>query len=52
VGRRAQHHRDPAGRGVLQPWGIVLSPAIAAILMFPPYIIVALNAQFLCRVAL
>jgi Cu2+-exporting ATPase len=42
----------PLAAGVLQPWGIVLSPAIGAILMSLSTIIVALNAQLLRRVAL
>ena len=42
----------PLGAGVLQPWKIVLSPAIGAILMSLSTIIVALNAQLLRRVAL
>jgi Cu2+-exporting ATPase len=42
----------PLAAGVLQPWGIVLSPAFGAILMSLSTIIVALNAQLLRRVAL
>ena len=42
----------PLAAGVLQPWGVVLTPAIGAILMSLSTIIVALNAQLLRRVAL
>jgi Cu2+-exporting ATPase len=42
----------PLAAGVLEPWGIVLSPAIGAVLMSLSTIIVAVNAQLLRRVAL
>lgn len=37
----------PLAAGVLQPWGIVLHPAVGAVLMSLSTIIVALNAQLL-----
>jgi len=42
----------PVAAGVLAPWGIVLNPAVGAILMSFSTIVVALNAQLLRRVAL
>jgi Cu2+-exporting ATPase len=42
----------PLAAGVLQPWGIVLSPAIGAVLMSLSTIVVALNAQLLRRARL
>jgi Cu2+-exporting ATPase len=42
----------PLAAGVLAPWGIVLSPAIGAVLMSLSTVIVALNAQLLRRVSL
>jgi len=42
----------PLAAGVLAPWGIVLTPAIAAILMSASTLIVAANAQLLRRVQL
>ncbi|WP_082821336.1 heavy metal translocating P-type ATPase [Gemmatimonas phototrophica] len=42
----------PLAAGVLAPWGIVLTPAIGAVLMSFSTIIVALNAQLLRRVRL
>ena len=39
----------PAAAGLLAPWGIVLSPAVGAILMSASTIIVAINAQLLRR---
>jgi len=39
----------PLAAGVLAPWGIVLSPAIGAVLMSLSTIIVAVNAQLLRR---
>jgi Cu2+-exporting ATPase len=42
----------PLAAGVFAPWGIVLNPAIGAILMSLSTVIVALNAQLLRRVAL
>jgi Cu2+-exporting ATPase len=37
---------------VLAPWGLVLSPAVGAVLMSVSTIIVAINAQLLRRAAL
>lgn len=42
----------PLAAGVLAHWGIVLSPAIGAVLMSASTIIVAINAQLLRRVRL
>jgi Cu2+-exporting ATPase len=42
----------PLAAGVLAPWGIVLSPAVGAVLMSLSTIIVAVNAQLLRRAAL
>jgi Cu2+-exporting ATPase len=42
----------PLAAGVLAHWGIVLSPAIGAVLMSLSTIIVAINAQLLRRVRL
>jgi Cu2+-exporting ATPase len=42
----------PLAAGVLTPWGIVLPPAIGAVLMSLSTIIVAINAQLLRRTAL
>jgi Cu2+-exporting ATPase len=39
----------PLAAGVLAPWGIVLSPAIGAVLMSASTVIVAINAQLLRR---
>lgn len=39
----------PLAAGVLQPWGIVLSPAVGAVLMSLSTVIVAVNAQLLRR---
>lgn len=39
----------PLAAGVLQPWGIVLNPAVGAILMSASTVIVAINAQLLRR---
>jgi Cu2+-exporting ATPase len=39
----------PLAAGVLAPWGIVLSPAMGAILMSASTVIVAINAQLLRR---
>jgi P-type Cu2+ transporter len=39
----------PLAAGVLAPWGILLSPAIGAVLMSLSTVIVAINAQFLRR---
>jgi Cu2+-exporting ATPase len=37
----------PLAAGVLAPWGILLSPAVGAVLMSVSTIVVALNAQLL-----
>lgn len=42
----------PLAAGVLAPWGIVLPPAVGAVLMSLSTIIVAVNAQLLRRVRL
>jgi Cu2+-exporting ATPase len=42
----------PLAAGVLAPWGIVLSPAVGAILMSASTVIVAVNAQLLRRAKL
>ena len=42
----------PLAAGVLEPWGIVLNPAVGAILMSFSTVVVAVNAQLLRRVAL
>ncbi len=39
----------PLAAGVLAPWGIVLSPAVGAVLMSVSTIVVAINAQLLRR---
>jgi hypothetical protein len=38
--------------GVLAAWGILLTPALGAVLMSASTVIVAINAQFLERVVL
>jgi Cu2+-exporting ATPase len=42
----------PLAAGVLAPWGILLSPAVGAVLMSLSTIIVAANAQLLRRATL
>ncbi len=42
----------PLAAGALAPWGISLTPAVGALFMSLSTIIVALNAQFLKRIAL
>ena len=42
----------PLAAGVLQPWGVVLHPAIGAVLMSLSTVVVAVNAQLLRRVTL
>ncbi len=42
----------PLAAGVLSPWGIVLNPAVGAILMSLSTVVVALNAQLLRRTPL
>jgi Cu2+-exporting ATPase len=42
----------PLAAGVLVGWGILLSPAVGALLMSVSTILVALNAQLLRRTAL
>jgi Cu2+-exporting ATPase len=39
----------PLAAGVLQPWGILLNPAVGAVLMSASTVIVAINAQLLRR---
>ena len=39
----------PLAAGILAPWGILLSPAMGAVLMSVSTIIVAINAQLLRR---
>jgi Cu2+-exporting ATPase len=39
----------PLAAGVLAPWGILLSPAVGAVLMSASTVIVAINAQLLRR---
>jgi Cu2+-exporting ATPase len=39
----------PLAAGVAQPWGLVLPPAVGAVLMSASTVIVALNAQLLRR---
>jgi Cu2+-exporting ATPase len=41
----------PLAAGVLAPWGILLSPAVGAVLMSVSTVVVALNAQLLRREA-
>jgi Cu2+-exporting ATPase len=42
----------PLAAGVLAPWGIVLHPAVGAVLMSLSTVVVAINAQLLRRVQL
>ncbi len=42
----------PLAAGVLAPWGILLTPALGAVLMSASTVIVAINAQFLKRAEL
>jgi len=42
----------PLAAGVLAPWGIVLNPAVGAVLMSMSTIVVALNAQLLRKATL
>jgi Cu2+-exporting ATPase len=42
----------PLAAGVLAPWGILLSPAVGAILMSVSTVVVAINAQLLRRTRL
>ena len=42
----------PLAAGVLAPWGIVLNPAVGAVLMSISTIVVALNAQLLRRTSI
>jgi Cu2+-exporting ATPase len=39
----------PLAAGVLAPWGVLLSPALGAVLMSVSTVVVALNAKFLGR---
>jgi cation transport ATPase len=47
VGGRLQHRRDTLTAGVLYPWGILLNPAVGAVLMSLSTVSVAINAQLL-----
>jgi Cu2+-exporting ATPase len=42
----------PAAAGAFAAWGLVLSPAVGAVLMSASTVIVALNAQLLRRASL
>jgi P-type Cu2+ transporter len=42
----------PLAAGALEPWGVVLSPAVGAVLMSLSTVIVAINAQLLRRAEL
>ena len=42
----------PLAAGVLAPWGVVLNPAVGAVLMSLSTVVVALNAQLLRRINL
>src|SRR5680860_1108461 len=42
----------PLAAGVLAPWGILLTPAVGAVLMSASTVVVAVNAQLLKRVKL
>ena len=42
----------PLAAGVLAPWGILLTPAVGAVLMSASTVVVAINAQLLKRVKL
>ena len=42
----------PLAAGALAPWGILLPPAIGAVLMSLSTVLVAVNAQLLRRVSL
>jgi Cu2+-exporting ATPase len=42
----------PLAAGILAPWGVVLSPALGAVLMSLSTVVVAMNAQLLRREAL
>jgi len=49
VGHGLQRGRDPLAAGVLANAGILLSPALGAVLMSASTVVVALNAQLLWR---
>jgi Cu2+-exporting ATPase len=42
----------PLAAGILAPWGVLLSPALGAVLMSLSTVIVAINAQLLRRLNL
>ncbi len=42
----------PLAAGVLAPWGVLLTPAVGAVLMSASTVVVALNAQLLKRATL
>ena len=46
-GPRVQRHRHPLAAGAASAWGVVLSPAVGALLMSLSTIVVALNATLL-----
>jgi Cu2+-exporting ATPase len=47
VGRGIRHSRHSARAGVIAPWGVVLHPAVGAVLMSLSTHVVAINAQLL-----
>ena len=47
--RTAYYVAIPLAAGVLAPWGILLHPAVGAVLMSASTVIVAINAQLLRR---
>ena len=42
----------PLAAGILAPWGILLTPAVGAVLMSASTVVVAINAQLLKRARL
>ena len=52
LGDRLQRDRDPAGGRRARPWGVVLAPAVGAIVMSLSTIVVAFNALLLRRLDL
>jgi len=52
VGGGLQHRGDPAGRGRAGLGGIILVPAVGAILTSASTVIVAINARLLRRTGL
>jgi hypothetical protein len=49
---RVQRHRHPLAAGAASAWGVVLSPAVGALLMSLSTIVVALNATLLRGIVL